>query len=87
MDPALREDFAVIGTTAAALVIGVLAVAGGITLGFAVTMQLELLLATTYLAVWCMLRLTTRALRRPVPAPAPAPAPAPEPDDTDTDGD
>jgi hypothetical protein len=66
----LRENFAVINTTAAFFV-ALLAVAGGIALGLLVTLELLLLLISTYLAVWCVLHLTTRALRRPAPAPVP----------------
>lgn len=77
MDRTLREDIAVIGNTAAALIIALLAVAGGIVLGFPRTMGLELLLITTYLAVYGVLRLTTRPLRRLAPA-----APAADPDGT-----
>lgn len=73
MNPTLREDIAVIGTTAAALIIATVAVAGGIVLGFLHTLELLLLLIATYLMVYGVLRLTTRPLRRPAPAPATGP--------------
>ena len=67
MDPILREDLAVIGTTAAAFVVACLAVVGGITLGTLRTLELEALLITTYTTVYWALRLTTRQMRRPAP--------------------
>lgn len=71
MDPAFREDVAVIGTTVFALIIAALAVAGGIVFGPLRTVGLELMLIVTYLAVYGVLRWTTRALYRPAPAAGP----------------
>lgn len=64
MSDADREFFKTLGTNAAALIIGGVAVAGAILFGVLHTLALEAMLCGTYLAVWVMLRMTTRTARR-----------------------
>lgn len=73
MNPTLREDIAVIGTTAFAMI---LAIGSGVLIpfiGFAQTAAIVGTVCAVYLIVTGMLRLTTRPLRRPAPAPATGP--------------
>lgn len=81
MNPTLREDIAVIGTTAFAMI---LAIGAGVLIpfiGFAQTAAIFGTVCVVYLIVTGMLRLTILPLLRPAPAPAPAPA------DDNNDGD